>query len=105
MGTTIFSLRRPMAFSLMTTAVRTFLISSPSAGSNRTRHTSPLRGVGFVVIAFFLAERFEAGQVLVRPVVLFRQLRRRGKDRLALLPGQPPQLARRQAGRGRPADD
>src|SRR5437660_10939217 len=82
-----------MAFSLITTAVRTFLISSPSAGSNLIRHTSPLRGVGFVVIQFFLAEGFKAGQFLVSAVVFFGHRRRSSQNSLSLLTRHPPQLA------------
>src|SRR3954468_15654692 len=97
-GTTILSRSLPMASSLMTTAVRTFLISSPSAGSNRIRHTSPLSGVEFV-IPFFLAKGFKAGQLLVGVVILLRPFCRRGQDGLSLLTRQPSQLGRRQTGR------
>src|SRR5947207_3259281 len=82
----------------MTTAVRTFLISSPSAGSNRIRHTSPRTGVGLVAIQFFLAKGLKAGQLLVGVVILLRHFRRRRQDGLALLTRQPPQLSRGQAG-------
>src|SRR5207253_852595 len=82
-----------MAFSLMTTAIRTFLISSPSAGSNLIRHTSPLTGVGFIVIQFFLAEGFKTGQILVGAVVLLGHFRRRSQEGLALLTRHSPQLS------------
>src|SRR5688572_16911316 len=85
-----------MAFSLMTTAVRTFLISSPSAGSNLIRHTSPLAGVGFVVIPFFLAKGFKACQIFVGPVILLRHRSSGGENGLSLLPRHLPQLGRRQ---------
>src|SRR5947209_6730275 len=89
-----------MASSLTTTAVRTFLISSPSAGSNRIRHTSPRRGTGLVVIQFLLAKRLKAGQVLVGAVILFGQLRRRSQNGLSLLTRHPAQLGGRQPSRG-----
>src|SRR5207248_3249933 len=92
-GTTILSRSRPMAFSLTTTAMRTFLISSPSAGSNRIRHTSPL--TGFVVIDFFLGEGLKAGKLLVVAVVFFRQQCGRRQDRLARFTRHHPQLRRR----------
>src|SRR5438046_5052368 len=84
-GTTILSRRRPIASSLMTTAVRIFLISSPSAGSNRIRQTSPLTGFGFVTIEFFLTKGVESGEFRASAVVLLRHCRRRGQKRLPLL--------------------
>src|SRR5437588_12998967 len=86
-----------MASSLMTTAVRTFLISSPSAGSNLIRHTSPLTGVGFVVIEFFLAKRLEASQFLVAAVILLRHFRCRCQEGLPPITRQPSKLRWRQA--------
>src|SRR5262245_14587345 len=88
-----------MAFSLMTTAIRTFLISSPSAGSNLIRHTSPLTGVGFVVIPFFLAKGLKARQFLIGLVVLLRHRGRRGENGLSLLTRHPSQLGRGQRSR------
>ena len=59
------------------------LISSPWAGSNLIRHTSPLRR--FVVIDFFLTECVKAGKVLVVAIVLFCQRRRCRQDPPAAL--------------------
>src|SRR5262245_26337004 len=98
-GTTIFSRSRPMAFSLRATAVRILLISSPSAGSNRMRHTSPLTGIGFVVIHFFLAVGLKPCQFLVGQVILLPPFCRRSQDGLSLLTRHPSQFGWRWAGR------